>query len=63
MEGVIKFYNSKKGFGFLTCQGKDYFFHISDMQTNSKIDKGDKVTFETHETQKGTKAVKVRKIS
>ena len=63
MEGKIKWFNTKKGYGFLESEGKDYFVHISDMQTNSKIQEGDKVFFEAKESPRGTKAVKVRKIS
>jgi len=37
--------------------------NINDVQKNSQLEKGDKVSFEPEEDPKGTKAVKVRKIS
>ena len=63
MEGVVKWFDVKKGFGFIECQGKDYFVHISEVEENSKIEKGDKVFFEAKENPKGIKAVKIRKVS
>ena len=30
--GELKFYNGKKQFGFVTCEGKDYFIHEDDLQ-------------------------------
>ncbi|MCC8077593.1 MAG: cold shock domain-containing protein [Oscillospiraceae bacterium] len=32
MKGKIKFFNTKKGYGFITGEdGNDYFLHISDV--------------------------------
>ncbi|MQY58133.1 MAG: cold-shock protein [Clostridia bacterium] len=63
MKGIIKWFDRKRGFGFIKSEGKDYFFHISMLEEDSKIEKGDKVFFEPEESPRGTKAVKVRKIS
>lgn len=63
MEGIVKWFDVKRGFGFIESEGKDYFVHISMVEEDSKIDKGDKVFFEAKESPRGTKAVKVRKIS
>jgi len=63
MKGLAKWFSSKRGFGFIKSQGRDYFVHISNIEENSKIEKGDKVSFEPKESPKGTKTVKVRKIS
>ena len=62
MEGTVKWFNTKKGFGFIECQGKDYFVHRWDIQANSELKKGDKVSFEAQQAPKGVKAIKVRKI-
>ena len=62
MQGTIKWFSMKKAYGFIECQGKDYFVHIKDVQKNSQLDKGDKVSFEVQQAPKGSKAVKVRKI-
>lgn len=62
MQGMVKWFSIKKGFGFIEAQGKDYFVHVNDVQKNSQLDKGDKVSFEAQQAPKGSKAVKVRKI-
>ncbi len=61
MKGIIKKL-SENGFGFITVAGqKDIFFHANDcVAANFKdLKEGDKVSFETAESDKGPKAVKV----
>ena len=62
MQGKIKWFSEKRGFGFIESEGKDFFVHKSAIQKNLKLEKGDKVVFEVQESPKGAKAVKVRKI-
>ena len=62
MQGTIKWFSIKKGYGFIQAQGKDYFVHRWDIEANSELEKGDKVLFEVEKVPKGSKAVKVRKI-
>lgn len=62
MQGMVKWFSSKKGYGFIEAQGKDYFVHVNDIEKNTQLDKGDKVSFEALQAPKGTKAVHVRKI-
>ena len=58
--GTVKFFNTSKGFGFITPkEGNDLFFHVSELQ-GSTINDGDKVEFEIGESQKGPCAVNVR---
>jgi CspA family cold shock protein len=59
-EGIVKFFNVTKGFGFITPDngGADVFVHVSGLQY--EIVEGDKVTFEVENGQKGPTAVKVR---
>lgn len=61
MQGMVKWFSVRKGYGFIESEGKDYFVHIKDIQDNSQLDKGDKVSFEAAEAPKGFKAIKVRK--
>jgi len=62
MEGIVKWFSPYRRFGFIASQGKDYFVHKSDIEKNLNLDKGDKVFFETLQTAKGSKAIKVKKI-
>ena len=58
--GTVKFFNTTKGFGFITQdEGEDLFFHISEIQGQEPRD-GDKVEFEVGEGKKGPCAVNVR---
>ena len=61
--GTIKFFNASKGFGFITQDnGKDIFFHISEVNGPEPQD-GDKVEFEVGEGKKGPCAVRVKVIT
>lgn len=61
--GTVKFFNTTKGFGFITPEGgdKDVFVHISAVEQSgmSTLDEGKKVSFETEPDPrgKGPKAV------
>ena len=58
--GTVKFFNTTKGFGFITQEnGEDIFFHISEIQGQEPKD-GDKVEFELGEGRKGPCAVNVK---
>lgn len=60
--GTVKFFNSSKGFGFITqSSGGDLFFHVSEIQGAEPRD-NDKVEFEVGQGKKGPCAVNVRVI-
>ena len=61
--GTVKFFNTTKGFGFITPDGgaKDVFVHISAVQSSGLpgLEDGQKVSFDTEPDKrgKGPKAV------
>ena len=62
MDGVIKWYNPRKGFGFIEVEGeKDVFLHNTQVPDGTELNEGDKVSFEIEEGEKGPQAVKVKK--
>ncbi|PLW79336.1 cold-shock protein [Candidatus Woesearchaeota archaeon] len=61
MKGKVKFFNGKKGFGFITAEDeKDYFVHISGLVEGVRIKDEDSVTFDVVEGEKGPKAENVQ---
>jgi len=63
MNGKIKWYNARKGFGFVESEeGKDIFIHRSAVPAGVFLNEGDKIEFETEETDKGVKAINIKKI-
>ena len=43
--GTVKFFNTRKGFGFIECEGsKDIFVHANNLI--DQINDGDKVSFD-----------------
>ncbi len=59
--GTVKFFNTEKGFGFITPDegGKDVFVHKTG--TRQPLYEGDKVNFEVENSPKGLNAVNVTK--
>lgn len=61
--GTVKFFNSSKGFGFITpTSGDELFFHISEISGQEPRD-GDKVEFEVGQGKKGPCAVNVKVVN
>ena len=62
LNGVVKFYNSSKGFGFLkeTESEKEYFVHATGLLDT--IYENDEVSFELTEGKKGLNAINVKVI-
>ncbi len=65
-EGVVKWFNADKGFGFITPSdgSKDLFVHFSEIESSGyrSLDEGQRVSFEAGEGPKGPQAQKVSVI-
>lgn len=62
INGTVKWFNSEKGFGFITSEdGKDVFVHFSQINKDGfkTLEEGQSVTFEIVEGEKGLQAANV----
>jgi cold shock protein len=60
-QGTVKWFNATKGFGFIACEDKDVFVHISAVEAAGlrQLNEGETVMFETQEGPKGPSAVNI----
>ena len=67
LKGKIKWYNSKKGYGFIEREDKekDVFVHASAVRDAGLrfLNEGDELQFEIEDGPKGPSAVKLQKKS
>lgn len=65
-EGTVKWFNSDKGFGFITPDGggKDLFVHYSEISGSGhrSLQENQRVQFEVEQGSKGPQAVRVSAI-
>ena len=70
MQGVVKWFDHGKGYGFITNNvkegetAKDFFVYFKDinMQGYKDLAPGQQVEFDTKDTAKGTAAINVTRI-
>ncbi len=63
MKGTVKWFDSSKGYGFITGEnGQDVFVHFSAIQMDGfkTLKEGDKVEFDIQNGQKGPQAANVK---
>ncbi len=65
MNGTVKWFNSEKGYGFITTdEGQDIFAHYSQIQKDGfkTLDENEKVSFDVVEGDKGPQASNIESI-
>ena len=62
--GIVKFFNTQKGFGFISPEGgaKDVFVHATAVEAAGmrSLAEGQRVTFDIQPDARGSKAVNLR---
>jgi CspA family cold shock protein len=64
-EGTVKWFNDKKGYGFITQDdGRDLFVHYSAIEAPGfkTLTEGERVIFEVEETDRGPQARDVKRV-
>ena len=64
-KGTVKWFNSSKGYGFISREdGEDVFVHFNAIQGDGykTLDEGDQVEFEIGEGPKGLQATNVTRL-
>jgi CspA family cold shock protein len=65
MNGTVKWFNSEKGFGFITGEdGKEVFAHFSQIKADGykSLEEGQKVSYEVVKGPKGPQAENITVI-
>jgi CspA family cold shock protein len=64
-QGIVKWFNDRKGYGFISQDdGNDVFVHFSSIEASGykTLSEGDKVDFEIEESDRGPEAKHVKKL-
>ena len=65
-QGIVKFYNVTKGFGFITLQsGEEIFFHKSNVKNvgfRDVLAQGDTVKFDLKQEARGKRAYNINRV-
>jgi len=63
MKGTIKWYNARKGYGFIKSEDdKDIFVHRTDIPVEISLNDGDEVEFDIEKSERGPQAKNVKKL-
>ncbi len=60
-QGTVKWFNNEKGFGFIQCEGKDYFVHFKEIKKDGykQLEQDERVSFVPVKSPKGETATNV----
>jgi CspA family cold shock protein len=63
-QGQVKFFDGDKGFGFIECDGVDYFVHVTNLRQGSSLIDGETVEFKPVQgrKQEGPEALNVERV-
>jgi cold shock protein len=63
LQGKVRWFNEAKGFGFIDCDGVDYFIHYKEIKGEGfkLLKQGEQVIFEPSKSPKGFLAKSVVK--
>jgi len=63
MNGTVKWYNERKGFGFIEIEdGKDVFVHKTSIPEGTYLNDSDKVEITIEDSERGPQATNVKKL-
>ena len=63
MKGKIKWYNARKGYGFIEGEDKkDIFVHRNSIPDGTYLNEGDQVEYEIEDSDKGPHATNLKKL-
>ncbi|AWK51949.1 cold-shock protein [Clostridium beijerinckii] len=64
--GVVKWYDTERGYGFISCnEGEDVFVHhqqVKEKGTDKYLHEDESVTFDIENSEKGPMAINVQKL-
>lgn len=63
MKGTVKWYNPRKGYGFIQGEdGNDVFVHSTTLPMGTDIAQNDQVEYQIEDSERGQRATKVKML-
>lgn len=63
MKGTVKWYNERKGFGFIQGEDeKDVFVHRTAIPEGTYLNEGDQVEYEVEDSERGQRAINLKML-